>query len=75
MRERHSYAILKVMGLDECIASSPEEYTQIVYKLVRDKEFRNSVIHKIRSRCHLIFDDEQCIVNLAQFYSRVVGQH
>lgn len=72
MRERHTYAILKMMGLDECIAESPEEYIRIASALVSDPAFRAAVAERIRSRRHVIFEDEQCTADLAEFYSWAV---
>lgn len=40
MRGRHSYAILSMLGLQETIAKSPEEYIEIAAKLGNDKVYR-----------------------------------
>ena len=58
MRGRHTSAILKILGIDETIASSKKKYIEIAVKLARDKEFRDIIINKIKTHKKKLFNDD-----------------
>jgi predicted O-linked N-acetylglucosamine transferase (SPINDLY family) len=68
MRGRHSYAILKMMGIEETIAANAEEYISISVRLANDPVWRQAVSDSIRLNKHKIYRDEDCIKGLEQFF-------
>lgn len=58
MRGRHTYAILKMMGIDELIATDEDDYVAIATRLATDGRWRRRMVKKIADRAPSIFEDE-----------------
>ncbi len=61
MRGRHTYSILKILGIKETIAFSEEEYVDIAVRLAKNNEFRNIIVNKIKKNKHKLFNDDKPI--------------
>jgi len=61
MRGRHTYGILKILGIQETVASSKEKYVEIAVKLATDINFRNSIIDKIKDHKKKLYEDDKTI--------------
>ena len=61
MRGRYTFGILKILGIEETIASSEENYVEIAVRLARDIDFRNSIINKIKKHKNRLFNDDKPI--------------
>lgn len=72
MRSRHSYGILKRMGITETIAQNEFEYIEIAVRLGIDTKWRQEIVQKIHERHHLLYDDKTCVTALEDFYQQVV---
>ena len=48
MRGRHTYAILKMLDIEDLIAHTKDEYVNIAVKLATDLDFKNLIINKIK---------------------------
>lgn len=72
MRGRHTYAMLKFLGVDETIANSLEGYIDIAVNLGKDKGLRGYISSKISLNKHKIFYDNECIKGLEEFFIKVV---
>jgi predicted O-linked N-acetylglucosamine transferase (SPINDLY family) len=68
MRGRHTYGILKLLNLEQTIASSKKEYVKIAIKLATDKNFRNMISNKIKINKNRLYNDETPIRFLEQFF-------
>ncbi len=64
MRGRHTYSILKILDIEETIASSKKKYVEIAVKLASDKNFRNYIVNKIKSHKKILFNDQKTIRSL-----------
>jgi len=74
MRGRHSYAILKMLGVTETIAESADEYIEIAANLGLDSELRKNIKEKI-SNCHNnICNDTSCVKELEKFYVKALKE-
>ena len=73
MRGRHSYAILKMLGVTETIAESEQEYIEIAAKLGNDKSYRQEIVLKIAEQHERIYDDTECVRGLEAFYSQAAN--
>ena len=71
MRARHSFAILRMMGLTEIIASTIDEYIEIASNLGRNVQWRCCISEKIRSQKYRIYQDRECITALEHFLEQV----
>ncbi len=72
MRGRHTYAMLKMMGITDTIAQDSDAYIDIAIKLGNEPDFFSSVQSQFKTRRHLIFDDDTCVRTLESFYHSVV---
>lgn len=73
MRGRHSYAMLKMMGVTDTIAQDENEYVRLAVQLGQHPEWRQSIVNQIRGRrSKHLFYDTQCIVDLETFYKEAV---
>ncbi len=72
MRGRHSYAILKMLGVTETIAKTEQEYIDIAVKLGTDKAWRETISDKIAHRHENIYQDIECVHGLESFYEQTV---
>ncbi len=68
MRGRHTYSMLKILDIEETIASSKKEYIEIAVKLAGDINFRNSIVNKIKKHKNKLFNDEKPIRFLEEFF-------
>jgi protein O-GlcNAc transferase len=71
MRGRHTYAILKTLGIDETIAISKDNYIEISVKLASDVNYRNLIINKIRKNKKKIFNDDKPIRFIEDFIKKL----
>jgi protein O-GlcNAc transferase len=60
-RSRHSYAILKRMGLEELIAHDLEDYISIAVRLGSESEWRAELSAAIAKKKHLLYNDKTVI--------------
>lgn len=67
-RGRHTYGMYKRMGMDECIARTPEQYINISLRLGTDKNFRDEVKAKILSSCAVLFEDIEVVREFERFF-------
>ncbi|MBD1925183.1 tetratricopeptide repeat protein [Trichocoleus sp. FACHB-90] len=72
MRGRHSYGILRMLGVTETIAQTEAEYIDIAVKLGLDPVWRRDVAEKIKARHDYLYDDKTCVAGLEDFYKQVV---
>ncbi len=74
LRGRHTYAILKRMGLDLLIAQDLQRYEELAVQLGTDPQFRQQISQQIQQRRDLLFEDRDCVAALAHFLHQAVSQ-
>lgn len=62
MRGRHTVAMLKRIGLQELIASSPEKYVELSVRLATDPAFRRQMADQIKLNANALFMDYEVSV-------------
>ncbi|MBE9176008.1 hypothetical protein IQ225_13105 [Synechocystis salina LEGE 06155] len=72
MRGRHSYGILRMLGVMETIAESESDYINIAVQLGLDRTWRQNIRDKVVVNQNLIFDDQECILGLETFFEQIV---
>ena len=58
-QSRHTFAILKILDLNELIAKNKEDYISISVELAANIKFRDSIINKIKSNKKKIFESKK----------------
>ncbi|MUL35554.1 tetratricopeptide repeat protein [Gloeocapsopsis dulcis] len=75
MRGRHSYAILKMLGITDTIAENEAEYIKVAVKLGLNKKWRNSIVEQMMQRHPYLYDDKTCVEALDAFFRYVVQKN
>ena len=68
MRGRQSTGMLKLIGVEELIATGVDDYVRIADRVCGDPSWRASLSERIRERCGRLFDDAEPIAALEGFY-------
>ena len=71
IRGRGTLAHYQHMGIEGCIAESPEEYVEIAVRLGTDPNFRKNISRKICDNAAAVLEDEVCVRSLARFLEEV----
>jgi protein O-GlcNAc transferase len=74
MRGRHSMAILKMMGIEETIAATKEDYVKIAIRLGKDAEYRQHISGLIAENKHKLYGDLKPVRYLEDFFFKVVNK-
>ncbi len=74
MRGRHSYGMVRMLGVTETIAKDEAEYIEIAVRLGLDQDWRQSIVDKVKQNQNRAFEDPTCVVALEEFYQRVVQE-
>ncbi|PSF31392.1 hypothetical protein C7H19_22710 [Aphanothece hegewaldii CCALA 016] len=67
MRGRHTMAILKMMGIEELIATSKDDYINLAVRLGQDPLYRQQIREKIDDNKYKLYGDLQPIFALEKF--------
>ena len=73
MRGRHAYAMLRMIDLEETIASDKDDYVDIAVKLGLDEAHRRAIAEQVRLRSDRLFDDATPIRALEGHIRRWAG--
>jgi predicted O-linked N-acetylglucosamine transferase (SPINDLY family) len=66
-RGRQTSAMLRMIGLEELIARSPEEYVERAAELLRDRELLTRLRGRIQAKAHVLFDDDSALRSFENF--------
>ena len=72
LRTRFTYALYQMMGLNEPVANSREEYVDIAIKIASDKAYRNSIRDKILQNNHKIYGDIGAADEMREMFQKMV---
>ena len=64
-----------MMGVEETIAASTEEYIAIAVRLANERIWRDEISAKMSVRKHRVYQDRQCIAGLEKFLMAVSGRN
>jgi protein O-GlcNAc transferase len=74
MRGRQSAGMLKLIGVEELVATDADDYVRIATQLCADSERRDAVSARIRENSNRLFDDPAPIAALQAFYRDAAAQ-
>ncbi len=63
LRRSGTGGAMKMVGIQELIANTKEDYVEIALKLSKDKAYRESMRQKVKDNKHLIFNQDDTIKN------------
>lgn len=72
MRGRQSYAFLKMLGVTETIARDEAGYLAIAVRLGLDPGWRRKISEAMISQHSRLYDDQNCVTVLEEFFLRAV---
>jgi predicted O-linked N-acetylglucosamine transferase (SPINDLY family) len=70
VRGRFTYGFYRTMGVDDCIADSPDDYVARAVRLGTDVEWRRHVVERIQQTSGALFDSQAVVTD----YDRILGQ-
>ena len=73
-RGRYAQACLRMMGITECIASTPGEYIDIATRLGTEADMRRAVSRKIEEASPVLFKNEQAVREYERLFSYLIEQ-
>lgn len=71
LRGKLTLGLYKEMGLDCCVARSPEEFVEIAVRLAREPDHRHRVSGQIAARCERLFDRPDAALALGEELIRI----
>lgn len=72
-RTRHASAILRTLGVEELIASTEEEYIDLIVKVSLNEDFRKHIRSKIKENVKLLYKNKNSICALEDFFESIGG--
>ncbi len=73
-RGRMGAGMLRRVGLEDCVAVTPEEYVEVAARLGRDAAVRDAVRRRLAATAHRIHDDGARVDGLAGFLRSAAGR-
>ena len=73
MRGRHSLAMLKMMGIEEMIAATKDEYVKIAVRLGQDAQYRKYISKQVADNKHKLYGDLEPIKSLENLFVNAVN--
>lgn len=73
-RSRYTGGCLAKMGVDSCVAQSPEDYVQLAVSLGCDAEKRRRVAEQIRESSWRVFEDDESVREHERIFRELVAQ-
>jgi protein O-GlcNAc transferase len=73
MRGRHTYAMLKILEMQDTIAQDEAEYIDIAVRLAADPDWRHRIVERMRSRHDRLYEDTTCVRALEEFYQAAIN--
>jgi protein O-GlcNAc transferase len=74
MRGRHTMAILKMMGVEETITATKDEYVQMAVRLGQDAEYRQHISQQVAENKYKLYGDLKPVRALEDFLFKVVNK-
>lgn len=74
MRGRHTSAMMKMIGFEDLVASSVDEYIELACKMGNDKKFRAQMVKKLTDNKEKLFYDTKCAERLDQLFKEELAK-
>ncbi len=70
LRGRVTYGLYRKMGMADCVVDDADDYVALAVKLGTDPAFRREIHEKILFRNACLFEDEQAVAEIEDFFVR-----
>jgi protein O-GlcNAc transferase len=74
MRGRHTLAMLKMMGIEETIAATKDDYVEIAVRLGQDAQYRQRISQLIADNKQKLYGDLKPVRALEEFFFKIVNK-
>jgi protein O-GlcNAc transferase len=71
-RGRHTAAMYRAMGMQDCIAASPEDYVGMAVRLGTDSHYRHALSARIAANSSVLFENERVVAEFERFFLEAV---
>jgi len=71
---RYTAACYRKMGLDDCIAPTPEAYIEMAVELGTNPQHRAAFSQRIREQNHLLFEDVNAVSEHERIFEQLISQ-
>jgi len=72
-RGRHTAGMYRKMGLADCVAQTPDDYSRIALRLAADAAYRRHVSEQIAARSGVLFEDPRVVSEFERFFADSVA--
>lgn len=73
-RGRYALGIYRLLGIDDCIATSAEDYVERAVKLGTDADYRRSIEEKLAATTPALFDDTSMVAHYERIFLQLVEE-
>ena len=74
MRARYTAGCYQKMGINDCIATSHDEYVSLAIQIASNQTFRQEISEKILAQKHLLFEDINVIREMEETLAQLVDE-
>ncbi len=74
MRGRLTHAQYRHMGIQDCMAHTPDDFVNIALRLAHDKPWQTEVKNKILSQNHVLFENMEAVEEVTSFIQQAVDK-
>lgn len=71
LKGRLTYAMYKLMKIDDCVASDMQDYVRIAARLGTDRDFNRTIREKIRTSNHVLYENPAGIRDIEEFLTQL----
>jgi predicted O-linked N-acetylglucosamine transferase (SPINDLY family) len=72
MRGRVTYGCYQKMGINTCIAKTPEEYIEIAIKLGTQSDYRTQIKTEILQKNQVLYENQQAVLEFEDFFLKAL---
>ena len=73
-RGRFTYGLYRQMGMTDCVVTTPEEFVQQAVRLGSDRNYRETILQKLREKSEGIFEDITIVREYERIFQKLVDE-
>ena len=72
LRGRQALGCYLRMGMDDCVAVTAQQYSEIAVRLGMDRDYRSVICARIAERCDALYDNYETVPALEAFFEEAL---
>ena len=72
--QRYAVGFYRRLGIEDLIATTPEQYIQRAVRIGTDRDFRDAIRRRIAERNHILFDDLEVVREHERFFEYALAE-